>query len=343
MGIFERFRRLRINEGNFPRFLVTLLHRPRSPFHSSPERGRAIHIHLPQIVTTLAALAETLRVLAETLAAGDSHGDEDQGIWTSPDWIGNKAKSRDWIPLHPTLAGLLAQHRLTVPNGDQAPVFPIVPSRGAFRTDRQAAGLPAVTPQRRTISPHSCRASFASWLANAGVSDSIISRLMRHTGSLAERVYVVRDAAIEARELRAAILLLPPIWPEMGLRLEKKEGIFPKDPCTLRPKEYSGLSQAGPTTDTRTVPQPPHRPENLEAGSGRALGGPGSHVGEPEPPTAKIEPKVQVCGSKIPDGDLESLTRVLVRLADLWLARASGNGGSRAQPTDPSGPDPQRH
>lgn len=134
------------------------------------------------------------------------------GIWTDPRWVGNKGKTRDWLPMHPRLHALLLAHRETVPHRPDDPVFPIWPIRATWVDDRARAKLPDRDEDGRALSVHATRASYITWLGRLALPEGLVSRLARHSMSLAERVYTTRDKAAMA----AAVAQLPNIWPDLG-------------------------------------------------------------------------------------------------------------------------------
>ena len=113
------------------------------------------------------------------------------------------------LPLHPTAARLLKEHRETVPHAAGDPVFPIVPTRGAWRKDRARAGVAEKDDAGRAFSPHSARKWCRTALTRAGVQTDIIDLLIRHANDLRDRYL-----ELEVATLHAALLKLPDLWPE---------------------------------------------------------------------------------------------------------------------------------
>lgn len=132
------------------------------------------------------------------------------GIWTDPRWIGNKSKSRDWLPLHPRLALLLRDHSHAVASGNDLPVFPRHANRATWVDDRTSAGLPGVDADGRVLSVHAARATFCTWVGQLTLPEGLRDRLCRHDLGTSERVYTTRTRD----EFAQAIAQLPDIWPE---------------------------------------------------------------------------------------------------------------------------------
>jgi integrase len=132
------------------------------------------------------------------------------GITTDPKWVGNKASTRDWIPLHPRLLSLLRAHQTAVPHGPDDPVFPVWPIRATWMQDRKAAKLPAHDADGRALSVHATRASFCTWVGKLTLPEGLRDRLSRHQLGIAEGIYNTRHRS----EFAAAIAQLPDIWPE---------------------------------------------------------------------------------------------------------------------------------
>ena len=138
--------------------------------------------------------------------------DQQPGIWTDPKWIGNKSKTRDWIPLFPRLATLLRAHRETVMHRPDDPVFPIFMTKPTWVDDRNRASLPSHDPEGRPLSIHATRATYCTWIGKLTLPEGLRDRLGRHHGSLYEWSCGERDKA----EMAAAIEQLPDIWPDLG-------------------------------------------------------------------------------------------------------------------------------
>lgn len=102
-----------------------------------------------------------------------------------------------------------AKLRLVDPSNPEAFVFPIVPPRHTFRSDRAKAGIAELDSRGRRFSPHSARKFFSTVLTVAGVSSGLVDRLMRHAGTVESR-YV--DPSLG--EMARALAHMPRLWPE---------------------------------------------------------------------------------------------------------------------------------
>lgn len=137
--------------------------------------------------------------------------DEESGplIVTEPGWTGNKSGDKDWLPIRADLYDLLMQHRETVPHGADDPVFPKYPSCETWHVDREAAGIPEDDPRSGPCTTHSTRKSYGTWLDAQNIPRGLVSGLMRHSETLAERSYIRHNW----NRSREAVALLPPLWP----------------------------------------------------------------------------------------------------------------------------------
>lgn len=132
-----------------------------------------------------------------------------------------KNNKRQEVALAPELARLLRDHLHAddraraeaglPPAGPDDLVFPVAPSRGTFRTDRDAAGVAAVDYRGCPYSPHSARKFFSTCLTAQGVPEKMVDRLMRHSGRVEHRYYDPPMA-----EQAAAVAKLPRLWPEQA-------------------------------------------------------------------------------------------------------------------------------
>lgn len=140
-------------------------------------------------------------------------------VWWTKDL--NKNNKQYELALAPELVELLREHLRQVdrdraeagigPAGPDDPVFPVVPFKGTFKKDRDAAGIPAMDFRKRPFSCHSFRKFFATELTARGVAEKMVDRLMRHKGRTEHRYY---DPTLE--EQAKALQALPRIWPESG-------------------------------------------------------------------------------------------------------------------------------
>lgn len=107
------------------------------------------------------------------------------------DWTREIHKSKKHLPtgIGLRLAEMLRAHRHTVPHGPDDAVFPIVPPRQTFRSDRVAAGILEKDDRGRPFSPHSFRKGFSTVLTGVGVPEKMCDRLMRHSGRVEHRYY----------------------------------------------------------------------------------------------------------------------------------------------------------
>jgi integrase len=128
----------------------------------------------------------------------------------------HKGRRHTVIPLHPTLARLLGEHKLTVPSGPDDPVFPVVPTRTAWRADRERAGLRDEDDRGRGMSPHSARKWMKTELVRASVQSDVIDYIMRHAVDVGGRYL-----DLDLRTYYDALLTLPELWPDNFDNLEK--------------------------------------------------------------------------------------------------------------------------
>lgn len=140
-------------------------------------------------------------------------------LWWTKDL--NKNNKQYELALAPELAELLRLHLKAVdrdraevglpPAGPDDPVFPVVPFKGTFKSDRDAAGIAAMDYRQRAFTPHSLRKFFSTELTSRGVPEKMVDRLMRHKGRTEYRYYDP-PLAEQAKELAK----LPRLWPESG-------------------------------------------------------------------------------------------------------------------------------
>lgn len=133
----------------------------------------------------------------------------------------NKNNKQYELALAPELAAMLREHLAQVdldraesglpPAGPDDPVFPVVPFKGTFKSDRDAAGIPALDYRQRAFTPHSFRKFFSTELTARGVAEKMVDRLMRHKGRTEYRYY---DPPLD--EQAKALAHLPRIWPDSG-------------------------------------------------------------------------------------------------------------------------------
>lgn len=139
---------------------------------------------------------------------------EPPALYTDPGWAKNGRKMR--VVLNDEIAGLLREHRRSVPCQGDDPVFPVTPNRASWRQVRELAGVAAEDGRGREATPHSARKWLATTLDQTGATPGVVSRIIRHAGSLAEARYIDPDVAAEV----AAVGRLPRLWPGG----EKKSG-----------------------------------------------------------------------------------------------------------------------
>lgn len=99
--------------------------------------------------------------------------------------------------------------RLVDPENPESFVFPMVPPRHTFRTDRSQAGIVEFDSRGRRFSPHSARKFFSTVMTQVGVSQKMVDRLMRHAGTVESRYY---DPSSD--EMAQALTHLPRLWPQ---------------------------------------------------------------------------------------------------------------------------------
>jgi len=120
----------------------------------------------------------------------------------------HKAGTLATVVIPPEAAELLRAHRETVPHGPDDPVFPIVPPRVTFRSDRDAAGVEVLDRLGMRASSHSMRKWCATTLQNLGVPARMCDKLVRHSGGVEGRYYRPTP-----EEMKAAVDKLPRLWP----------------------------------------------------------------------------------------------------------------------------------
>lgn len=245
------------------------------------------------------------------------------GIWTDPKWLGNKRKTRDWLPLHPQLHALLVAHRSEVPHKPDDPVFPNWPVRATWVDDRARARLPAYDDDGRALSVHATRATYSTWLGKLVLPEGLRETLTRHTASITEKVYTTRGRA----EMAAAIGQLPNLWPE---KVKKNvEGT-----CTPRPNGYSDVGEPHDHITTQRTRTPPPRGSPLEDGGG-ALG----PLESPAPGSAVHGSSDCIRKSGLEDlsfpllaGALESMNMLIRALASGGSKRSPDHGRAESEP-----------
>lgn len=243
------------------------------------------------------------------------------GIWTDPKWIGNKSKTRDWIPLHPRLVLLLKEHREGVPNRPDDPVFPVWPIRATWVDDRFRARLPAYDDDGRALSVHATKATFATWVGKLVLPEGLRDRLTRHHTGIAEWVYGTRDKA----EMAKAIAQLPDIWPEQGTtgrKISPKQKNPTKDIASANPIGYSdvGTHEDSPPQQLNRKPDP-DACQRFGSGGGFVVGARGpehslADDGQPNPLTL-------IRGSELGTADLAATLKTLNWLVNALASRDS--------------------
>ena len=132
-----------------------------------------------------------------------------EGVLTADKWQKN-GKAGQRIPLHPRLLSLLTAHVQLVRSNPMDPVFPAVPNNHTFLLDREAAGVMLPEGAHGMYGMKSFRKWFATELDRAGASKGTVSRLLRHSDTLAEARYIQPSTEAEVSAIRA----LPDLWPE---------------------------------------------------------------------------------------------------------------------------------
>ncbi|QQS08691.1 MAG: site-specific integrase [Phycisphaerales bacterium] len=132
----------------------------------------------------------------------------------------NKGRKRRDCALAPEIVEQLRLHLAAVdrdlaaaglaPAGPNDPVFPVVPSKGTFLADRDAAGIAAEDYRGRRFSTHSARKYFATVLGSTA-SEKMVDFLMRHSGRVEHRYYIP-----PLEEQASALSALPRLWPASG-------------------------------------------------------------------------------------------------------------------------------
>lgn len=128
-------------------------------------------------------------------------------IYADPSWSKNGKRQR--VVLAPELIPKLEEWKRCVPAGAKDPVFPHVSNKGTFAADRVAAGIPELDARQRRCGLHSARKSLATWLYNAGVSDAVIARILRHETTMSQARYIDPDPSMEVD----AMGRLPRVFP----------------------------------------------------------------------------------------------------------------------------------
>lgn len=153
-------------------------------------------------------------------------------IYSDPKWAKNGRRMR--VVLNDEIVGLLREHRKTVPCRPDDLVFPVVPNRASWRTIRELAGIKPEDSMGREATTHGLRKWLATTLDATGASPGVVSRILRHSDTLAQERYIDPDPSSEV----AAVQRLPKIWPES----EKKvltSGSEPTENDNATPSEKS--------------------------------------------------------------------------------------------------------
>ncbi len=170
----------------------------------------------------------------------------------------HKNRTRVEVALHEEAVALLRAHRERVPHGHDDPVFPTVPPRHTFRSDRDRAGVPAIDRHGRRCSPHSARKSFETWGIAAGLNPRMVDYLMRHRTGMGD-VYHLPTLDDQA----AALRLMPRLWPESEGGHIRSDFCLTPGPGADRVIGGTGLVGADP--GTRSVRRSTADPETREA------------------------------------------------------------------------------
>lgn len=136
---------------------------------------------------------------------------------SNPAWSKNRKRQR--VPINRELAGLLLEHRESVPHGPGDRVFPTAPFHPTFTADRNAAGIAATDSRGDPFAPHSCRKWLKTTLGQLGVRNAVSRAILRHHGGLDGRY----DHAGWG-EMVEAVNRLPALWPENLVIHTRKTG-----------------------------------------------------------------------------------------------------------------------
>lgn len=165
-------------------------------------------------------------------------------IYTDPKWSKNGKRMR--VVLNSEIVAVLKWHRTLVQKAPDARVFPIAPNRHTWQKIREAAKVDDEDQRGRAATYHSCRKWFATELDRAGASPGVVSRLLRHAGSLAEQRYIDPDPSMEI----AAVSKLPRLWPEnenkiLNFSLENHAPIADTAYVTLETRQHEEIAAPG--------------------------------------------------------------------------------------------------
>jgi len=240
-------------------------------------------------------------------------------LYTDPKAVGNKAKRRDRIPLHPELLEMLEGLRASSGNPDSnARVFRQSPNRATWRAEREAAKIPAKDARGRPVTPHSCRKSFCTWLDAQSIPRGLVSRLARHAHTLTEEKYIDHDSSLEV----AAIHSLPTLWPQgvkIFARNLEKESCLNGNPC-----DTQGVKQCIPTKTSTMLPRP-----FACAASQQAVKGSGSVVAISAVSSGKTRAIESNNGQNRTENDsdliVDALTRGVLALSRIVESRLGGS------------------
>ena len=121
----------------------------------------------------------------------------------------NKNRRREDVPLSAELAALL---KGATP-ADRAqrtrrPVFPFIPPRMSFRSDRDRCNIPDIDPRGRRFSPHSARKFYETQMAMLGVPQAMVKAYLA-TPAACPVAISMRKCRPDRRRRR-----LPRLWPE---------------------------------------------------------------------------------------------------------------------------------
>lgn len=128
-------------------------------------------------------------------------------IYGDPTWLKNGKRMR--IPINNELAGVLREYLKGVPEGPEALLFPVRPNHHTFERLLVFAGIRYQDERMMPATPYSCRHWMATQLDRIGASPGIVSMVLAHTTTMAEKHYLDRLES-EAREyLNKLPALLP--------------------------------------------------------------------------------------------------------------------------------------
>lgn len=269
--------------------------------------------------------------------------------WT-PDM--NKGKKRRDQPIPAWLVSRLLEHRSSVPHDLEDAVFPVIPNKATFSSDREQAGIPLEDHRGRKFTPHAARKFYSTFLTSAGVSEKMVDFLMRHQGGVEGRYF---DPPMS--ECAAAVGKIPNLLPDVtgpDRKIGGDNDCGPKDlrhgPGKSEPKPIATQSdcrysvsgadnpQQSSESVSRSAPPPRSAPASKEAPGPEH--DPDSFGGKPGETSGKFDPgSVPFHNRHCPTvlgADPTALADFLESLARL-LRTGACNGRSTGQSHPPAG------